>query len=165
MTPLLLLPLLLAGAPEADSNAMQGCPHASGVDQRGDKEMGFDHDKTAHHFALTSEGGIISAEVVDAADVPSRDAIRQHMAHIARAFTNGDFAMPMFIHDRTPSGVPTMKRLRAHITYVVEDTERGARVVIQTTDPAALKAVYAFLRFQISDHRTGDNSKVQRQAG
>jgi hypothetical protein len=161
MTPLLLLPLLLGGTPEPDSNAMQGCPHALGVDQRGDKAMGFDHEKTAHHFALTGEGGTISAEVFDAADVTSRDAIREHMVHIARAFTNGDFAMPMFIHDRTPPGVPTMKRLRAHIAYVSENTERGARVVIRTTDPAALKAVYAFLRFQISDHRTGDSPEVQ----
>ena len=61
MSPLLLLPLLFAGTPEADSNAMQGCPHASGFDERGDKAMGFDHEKTVHHFALTGEGGAISA--------------------------------------------------------------------------------------------------------
>jgi hypothetical protein len=161
MTPLILVPLLLAGTPQADSTTMEGCPHASGVDQRGDKAMGFDHEKTAHHFGLTADGGTISADAVDTADVTSRDAIRRHMTHIAGAFSNGDFAMPMFIHDRTPPGVPTMKRLHAHITYTVEDTDRGARVVIRTSDPAALKAVYAFLRFQISDHRTGDSPEPQ----
>jgi hypothetical protein len=161
MTPLVLVPLLLAGNPQSDSTEMQGCPHASAVDQRGDKAMGFDHGKTAHHFSLMADGGTISAETLDTADVSSRDAIRRHMAHIAGAFSSGDFAMPMFIHDRTPPGVPTMKRLRAHITYTVEDTKRGARVVIRTTDPTALKAVYAFLRFQISDHRTGDSVEAQ----
>ena len=66
MTPLPLLALLLAGNPTPDSGTtMESCPHAAGVDQRGDKAMGFDHDKTAHHFALTADGGTISAEVLD----------------------------------------------------------------------------------------------------
>jgi hypothetical protein len=47
----------------------------------------------------------------------------------------------------------------------VEDTERGAQVVIRTADAEALKAVHAFLRFQISDHRTGDSTELQRPDG
>ena len=82
------------------------------------------------------------------------------MTHIAGAFSNGNFEMPMFIHGQVPPGVPTMKRLHAQITYVVEDTERGARVVIRTTNPDALKAIHSFLKFQISDHRTGDSTAL-----
>jgi hypothetical protein len=130
------------------------------VDARGDQAMGFSHAKTTHHFALSSTGGSIFAEAMDSGDVASRNAIRSHMRHIASAFSAGDFAMPMFIHDRTPPGVPTMKRLKDRITYTEEDTAKGARVVVRTTDPEALEAVHAFLTFQIEDHHTGDSTAV-----
>jgi hypothetical protein len=161
MTPLMLI-LFLGLAPAPGAGEPPTCPHAAAVDRRGDQGMGFDHHKTAHHFSLTSDGGTISAEALDAADVESREAIRQHMTHIAGAFAQGNFAMPMFIHDRMPPGVPTMKRLRERIRYRVENTERGARVVIRTEDAQALRAVHAFLRFQIADHRTGDSPEPQR---
>ncbi len=161
MTPLMLV-LLFGAAPAPGTPEPKACPHAAAVDRRGDQGMGFDHDKTAHHFSLTADGGTISAEALDAEDLDSREAIRQHMTHIAGAFAEGNFAMPMFIHNRMPPGAPTMKRLRQRIRYRVETTERGARVVIQTADAAALRAVHAFLRFQIAEHRTGDSPGPQR---
>jgi len=126
--------------------------------------MGFSHDKTAHHFHLTPEGGLISASATDAADVATRDAIRQHLQHIAKAFSAGDFSLPMFIHGQEPPGASTMKRLSARITYTSEDTPSGAQVVIRTRDAEALKAVHSFLQFQIREHRTGDSAKVVEQS-
>src|SRR5262249_60623705 len=113
------------------------------------------------HFTLTRDGGRISAAALSADDFQTRAAIRGHMGHIAAAFRAGNFEMPMFIHGRIPPGVKTMKRLRHRIAFVSEYTERGAQVVIRTTDPDALAAIHAFLRFQISDHRTGDATSVQ----
>jgi hypothetical protein len=49
-----------------------------------------------------------------------------------------------------------MKEKRAAIRYAYAPTERGGLVTITTKDPAALAAVHEFLRFQISDHGTGD---------
>ena len=146
------------------SSALTGsspAPPPSDVDRRGDEAMGFSHRQTAHHFTLTRDGGRISAAALSADDVETRDAIRAHMGHIAVAFSAGNFEMPMFIHGQIPPGVKAMKRLRDRIAFVAEDTERGAQVVIRTTDPDALAAIHAFLRFQISDHRTGDAPSVQ----
>jgi hypothetical protein len=134
--------------------------HGAGVDHRGDDAMGFSHKKTAHHFGLTRTGGYISAESKDA-NTASRDAIVQHFHHIASAFKQGNFEMPMFIHGRVPPGVTEMKRLAAFISYSVEETPRGGRVLVTATDPQALDAVHRFLRFQIEDHRTGDSVEVQ----
>ena len=136
--------------------------HHDGVDSRGDHVMGFDHSKTTHHFRLLADGGAIEADAVDATDVASRDAIRKHFAEIARAFAEGDFSSPMAIHERVPPGVPEMQRLKSALVYTVEETERGGRVRISTTDPEALAAVHAFLRFQIDDHRTGDSGTVEQ---
>ena len=57
-------------------------------------------------------------------------------------------------------GVPTMKKLRDQIHYVFQETDSGAMVRINTTNPQALEAVHAFLRFQITEHETGDTTEV-----
>src|SRR5205823_4083636 len=104
---------------------------------------------TTHHFILTRDGGLIQVEVNDAADAENRDAVRQHLAHIARLFAEGDFNTPMLVHDRVPPGVARMQRLRTEITYEYEETDSGARVRIKTKSAEALTAVHDFLRFQI----------------
>ncbi|HEY7112649.1 MAG TPA: hypothetical protein VIA45_06910 [Thermoanaerobaculia bacterium] len=146
------------GAPSCDMH------HPAGVDARGDAVMGFDHEKTTHHFTLTAEGGVIAVSANDGKDMESRQAIRGHLAHIAKMFTAGDFEAPMLIHGRTPPGVPVMKDRKKTICYAYEDTPTGARIAISTADPRSLVAIHDFLRFQIEDHRTGDSTEVNRQA-
>jgi hypothetical protein len=104
----------------------------------------------------------IAAEALGPADASTRDSIRGHFGHIAHAFSTGDFDLPMFIHDRVPPGADTMKWLRTSISYRSKDTSRGARVIIKTGNRQALAAIHDFLRFQITDHRTGDSPEVQR---
>lgn len=139
---------------------ISGCAHhathAEAVDRRGDQAMGFQHEKTAHHFLLMPDGGAITADAADPKDTESRDQIRMHFHHIAKAFAEGNFDMPMFVHDTVPPGVPVMKRLAAEIHYVEEDTDTGARVRISSANADAVAAIHDFLRFQIAEHRTGD---------
>jgi hypothetical protein len=142
-----------------------GCPmhsaHDAAVDQRGDHVMGFDHEKTRHHFRLTAAGGAIEVEANDPKDTESRDAIRMHLSHIAAMFADGDFEAPMLIHEQVPPGVPVMKRLKAEIRYALEPSDRGGRVVIATKNREAVDAIHEFLRFQIREHRTGDATEVE----
>ena len=158
VTPLLLVATLL-GAPDGGS----ADTHHAAV--RGQYEvvrgglMGEPHRLIP---PVVHPGGVISADALDRADIATRDSIRSHFAHIAHAFSSGDFDLPMFIHDRMPPGAETMKRLRTKISYRAENAPLGARVVIRTGDPEALAAVHDFLRFQIADHRTGDSPQVQR---
>jgi hypothetical protein len=76
-------------------------------------------------------------------------------------FGNGDFSTPLFIHDGAPPGVTTMKLLKAKIRYKYEEISSGGRVLIESGDPAALAAIHDFLRFQISEHQTGDSVVVE----
>lgn len=135
--------------------------HARGVNERGDRVMGFDHQKTKHRFLLHPDGGSIEVTANEAGDTESRDLIRKHLRHIAGMFSEGNFKAPMLIHARTPPGVSTMRRLKAEIKYDYEETERGARVDIKTANAEALRAVHEFLRFQIEDHETGDPTEVK----
>ena len=123
---------------------------------RGNKAMGFDAAKTTHHFTLSTAGGAIEVSANDSADAASRDEIQQHLRHIAQKFKEGDFDIPMLVHDQVPPGVPVMKRLKGAITYEYVATERGARVEISSANPDARSAIHDFLRFQIQEHQTGD---------
>jgi len=123
--------------------------------------MGFSHEKTAHHFTLLPDGGIITVSADSSADTASRDEIRMHLTHIAAMFSANNFDVPMFIHDKVPPGVPVMQQQHAAIIYTYQPTHSGGRVRITTHNPYALKAVHDFLRFQIEDHRTGDSGAVR----
>lgn len=139
---------------------MRLCPvlrntHAH-MNGRGEAGMGFSQTATGHHFLIQPAGGVIQVETKSPDDTNERDNIRHHLAHIAQAFANADFDIPMFVHDSVPPGVPEMKELRQKITYSFQETPAGGQVVIRTSDPQALAAIHKFLRYQIEQHQTGD---------
>ena len=136
--------------------------HGTAVDERGDHVMGFDHEKTSHHFRLTPSGGAIEVSANAPDDAASRDAIRTHLGHIATKFSEGDFEAPMLIHDRVAPGVPVMEKNKDRIRWTYEDTDAGGRILVTTADPESLSAIHDFLRFQIEDHRTGDSPDVTK---
>jgi hypothetical protein len=149
--------------PQPTPDKMKGMDMGE-MNMRGDRVMGFDHDKTTHHFRLLPDGGFIQVEANDAPDIASRDQIRMHLSHIATMFADGNFKAPMLIHDQTPPGVPTMQRSKAKITYKFENTDQGGRVRISTRNAEALTAIHEFLRFQIKEHKTGDPLEVKEQS-
>ena len=162
--------LLLCGL-ELAAQDMQSCPmhkehmkesdrHQADVEKHGDEAMGFPHDKTTHHFRLYSDGGAIEVTANDSKDAQNTQAIRSHLRHIVIMFSNGDFSIPMFVHDKVPPGVPVMKEKRGEISYSFEELPAGGRVCIKTTSPYALNAIHDFLRFQIEDHHTEDTTDI-----
>src|SRR5450755_2203787 len=134
---------LLFGGLQLAAQDMQSCPmhkehmkkasqHQADVEKHGDEAMGFTHDKTTHHFRLYSDGGTIEVTVNDSKDSQDIQAIRSHLMHIVTMFSNGDFSIPMFVHDEVPPGVPVMKEKRTGISYSIEELPAGARVRIKT---------------------------------
>lgn len=119
--------------------------------------MGFDQQKTTHHFKLLPDGGAIEITANDPSDVATRDAIRQHVLKIAGMFTKGDFNVPMLVHGQKPPGTDTMEQLKSMISYRAENLPNGGCVHITTANSDALGGVHNFLRFQIQEHKTGDS--------
>jgi hypothetical protein len=158
--------LYVFGASCLSTIAQQASPdledHFAGVNARGDSGMGFSHEKTTHHFHLFTDGGSIEIASNDAADADSQKAIRNHLSMIAQRFSQGDFSIPMFIHETMPPGIETMKRLSKRISYPVRKTAQGAEIRLTTDDPDAIKGIHDFLKFQIEDHRTGDPLEVEK---
>lgn len=166
-----IIAFLLFGALQLAAQDMQSCPmhkehmkesaqHQADVEKHGDEAMGFPHDKTSHHFRLYSDGGAIEVAVNDRKDSQNMQAIRSHLTYIVTMFSNGEFSIPMFIHDQVPPGVPVMKEKRAEISYSFEELPAVGRVRIKTANRDALIAIHEFLRFQIGDHHTGDTTEI-----
>ena len=131
---------------------------------RGAMVMGFDQDKTAHHFYMYEDGGAIEVIAKDPADAKNRDAIRAHLPHIAMMFGGGDFDAPMLVHDtKNVPGADTLAKLKDKIRYSYVETPRGGRVDVVTTDRSALSALHEFLKFQIREHHTGDPETVRKR--
>lgn len=131
------------------------------MNKRGDQGMGFAQDKITHHFLLRKDGGAIQVTANSADDKTSKEEIQMHMHHIAQAFKSGDFNIPMFVHDQKPPGVNTMTKLKDKIHYKYEPAENGGRVVISSASAEAVAAIHEFLKFQITEHKTGDALEVK----
>jgi hypothetical protein len=113
----------------------------------------------AHDDHSSAQPDQVTADSAD--DKTSKEEIQMHLHHIARAFKSGDFDLPMFVHDQTPPGMATMKKLKNQIKYKYVSADNGGRVVISSTNAEAVAAVHEFLKFQITEHQTGDALEVK----
>ena len=162
MVSFIALAMLLVGQPPEMPAGMSHEEHLKqmqkeeALKKRGAEAMGFDQDTTTHHFRLTATGGSIEVTVKDQANDKTIVAIRGHLRSIASDFADGHFDKPFQTHGEVPPGVVEMQNSRQKIAYRYKDLPQGGAVRIETTDAAALDAIHAFLRYQISEHRTGD---------
>lgn len=153
----LLFSLLLSSLA---ASAQDHADHHASVNQHGDQVMGFSHETTTHHFRLYADGGGIEVQTNSPHDNAGRNQIQQHLAHIAPLFAAGDFSATILVHSETPPGVPELQARKAEVSYVFAKTSRGGVIRITTESAPALLAIHQFLRFQISDHQTGDSLEL-----
>jgi len=138
--------------------------HHMSAEERGAAVMGFDQHSTVHHFRLFEDGGSLEINALRDDDRANRDAIRSHLPHIATMFAAGQFDAPMLVHDSTHvPGTAAMAARKTVISYRYVETSAGGRLDIVTTDPEAVAAVHAFLKYQIAEHKTGDPLTVSRR--
>jgi len=134
----------------------------SASNHRGEAVMGFDQDRTMHHFRLFTDGGAIDVVVRYRANTNDRDAIRSHLPHIATIFAAGEFDAPMLVHDsKNVPGTAVMASRTDRIHYNYVEIPNGGRVNIVTSDRETLEAVHQFLKFQIQAHKTGDSTDIR----
>jgi hypothetical protein len=151
---------LATGVSAQQTTAPTPAPHHAMANQ----VMGFDQDKTTHHFYLYDDGGAIDVSVKDKADTANRDAIRSHLPHIAMMFGQGNFEAPMMVHDTAHvPGIEELAKFKDKVKWAYTETATGGRVDVVTTDKDALAAVHAFMKFQIKDHATGDKTSVAKR--
>jgi hypothetical protein len=160
-TVVLLLATSFSFAQDQQTGERPPQDHQAALNQHGDHVMGFSHEKTTHHFVLTQDGGLIEVRANDIKDTASLEQIRSHFQHIVRMFADGNFNAPMLVHSQDVPGSATMARLKNDLHWELQEIARGARITITADNKEALDAVHEFLRFQISDHQTGDCAAIR----
>ncbi len=143
------------GAPEPVT-AQEADSAYKAMDIRHGEAVGEDPMALAHQFVAQPDGGDIVLER-SVHDDMGINQIRAHLLLISRSFARGDFAIPGFVHDKTVPGTDVMTQRSGDIGYTVEDTEHGGVVHIRTSNPEALKAIHAFIDFQLAEHRTTEH--------
>lgn len=137
----------------------QGCSHAdsafAALQERGKTAMGVDQYASTHTFDALADGGRILYVMNDAGDAEGVAQVRAHLREIARAFREGDFTTPAFVHIRQVPGTATMAAKKAVIAYAFREVPQGAELRITTADPEAIRAIHEFMAFQRKDHRAG----------
>ncbi|HUR81323.1 MAG TPA: hypothetical protein VM733_11190 [Thermoanaerobaculia bacterium] len=144
-------------AAQADGSA----EHGQDVDHRHDT-FGMPHTASTHAFRLFEDGGAIELRANASDDAATIDVIRKHLRSIVEEFDAADFKTPAFVHGYPPAGVETMARLRDDIRYEYQPLPAGGRIRMTTKSAEALAAIHDFLRFQVTEHRTKDGGKVER---
>ena len=159
---LLLLATLAACAPRSGvqqdaSNPAQSDSAFAALQARGHAAMGVDQYSSTHRFDALPDGGRIELQRNE--DDPAGLAqIREHLQAIVRAFREGDFSTPAFVHLREMPGTATMARKRGVITYTFSPLPRGGEIRITTADPEARHAIHEFMAAQRGDHRAGGHT-------
>jgi hypothetical protein len=150
----------MAAAQKESVPADGSAEHGADVDHRHDT-FGMPHTESTHSFRLFADGGAIELRANQADDEETIAAIRGHLKQIAKQFASTDFSAPAFVHGYSPAGIADMTRLRAEFSYRYEQVPSGARIRITTKNVEALAAVHAFLRFQVTEHRTANTGTVE----
>lgn len=146
----LVIALALTGCRDREDRAF------AGVQARGRVAMGVDQYTSSHVFEPLPDGGRIVLQR-DEEDSGGTALVREHMAHISGAFSEGDFRLPGFVHGREVPGTAVMRSKRAAISYTADSLPRGGQLRIRSADPEAVRAIHRFLAFQRHDHRAGDS--------
>jgi len=140
--------------PRQRAGARDTAYHA--LQDRGARVMGVDQYTSSHRFEALADGGRIEL-VRDEADTAGVRAIRDHLRTVARQFAAGDFGDPAKVHARPVPGTDVMRVRRRAIRYDFRSLPRGGEIRMTSRDPAAVRAIHAFLAFQRSDHRTQEH--------
>lgn len=137
---------------DTSQHAMHADSAFAAMQTRGKQAMGVDQYTSTHQFEAASDGGRIELQrdVDDSADVAQ---IREHLQGIAKAFSDGDFSTPAFVHLGDVPGAKVMAAKRTVITYTFRPLPRGGELRIRSTDAQAIAAIHEFLAFQRREHR------------
>lgn len=96
----------IAGA-QQPSQGLDHDAHHRDMLTRGAQAMGFDQERTVHHFLLYEDGGAIDVAMKEASDHANLHAVREHLQQIAGLFKAGDFGKPALTHANRCPGLRT----------------------------------------------------------
>lgn len=141
--------LFVASPAFADSTAAP--QRQATIEQRSEKVMPFDMNRTMHVFTPMQSGGVQSVISHDG-DPQQLALIRSHLRKEATAFAHGDFDDPASIHGNAMPGLAQLRAGARRIAVVYASTANGAQITYKTSDPTLIAAIHEWFAAQVRDH-------------
>jgi hypothetical protein len=126
----------------------------SEVAERGADVMPFDLDATTHRFEPTDTGLTQTVVADDPSDTSQVELIRDHLAHEADRFEQGDYGDPATTHGDEMPGLTELEAGADSVTINYDELPDGARLAFTTDDPTLVDALHRWGRAQTTDHGT-----------
>jgi hypothetical protein len=126
----------------------------------------YDRHRVVHHFYLYPDGGMVTLTVTDPSDAETRKAVRAYVQRVSQLMVVGNLTR---LREQFGDGVPGLTRIaeargrKATITVHSSTPDEGSQIIFSTADAAALEGLHDFLRFQITDLKTGDPLEVRER--
>jgi hypothetical protein len=151
-TALLLLLSTLASTAWSQSPA----PTGPDLNSRFSRALGTDAGKIVQHYYLVKNGGVIEFAAKDPNDSATVAVLQKYFETQKDLFEKGKNDADADVHGKLPDGVPILKKLRNEITFFAVKNDDGGALRMFSTNDQARQAIQDFLKFQISEHKTGD---------
>jgi hypothetical protein len=114
--------------------------------------MPFEMDKTVHVFEMTSTGGVQQVIIRNETDEDQLAMIRQHLAHEAQLFQNGNFGDPEKLHGENMPGLDALREGASEIRIFYSPIPLGAEIHFETNDIHLITAIHRWFGAQLSEH-------------
>jgi hypothetical protein len=122
------------------------------VATRGAEVMPFDLDTTMHHFEPVDDGLVETVTADDPGDAEQVGLIRDHLAHEAERFAEGDYGDPAAVHGHDMPGLAELASGADGIAVAYHDVAGGGRITFSSDDVALVDALHRWGEAQVADH-------------
>ena len=120
-----------------------------------------DESKIERHYWLLKNGGAIEIVCKAPCDSSTQTAIQSYLDSLSKAFEKGSFEPEFVGGANAPESLITLRKLRDEVTFQAASSDIGYSLRMLTVNPQARDAIYDFLRYEITNRKTGDPTTVE----
>jgi hypothetical protein len=132
------------------------------MNSRFSKAVGVPLDKFILHYYLVKNGGVVELAAKDPSDTSTIEAIQKYLQGQKELWEKGKETVVTDIHGKFPEPAATMKKLRNEITFYMAKTDAGGVLRMFSINDQARVAIQDYMKFEISEHKTGDSPTVDQ---
>ncbi|HEX8926526.1 MAG TPA: hypothetical protein VF786_12080 [Terriglobales bacterium] len=115
-----------------------------------------DESKIERHYWLLKNGGAIEMVCKAPCDSSTQATIQQYLDALAKSFEKGSFEAEFVTGTTAPVSLANLKKLRDEVTFHAASSDVGYSLRMLTVNPQARDAIYDFMRYEITNRKTGD---------
>lgn len=121
-----------------------------------------DESKIERHYWLLKNGGAIEMICKAPCEDATQKSIQNYLDSLSKSFEKGAFDAEFVNGASAPEALATLKKLRDEVTFhAAPSSEVGYSLRMLTVNPQARDAIYEFIRYEVTNRKTGDPTTLE----